>query len=173
MGIPQVSRAETVTCYVSFPTEPGTGPLRRALRQAGIQVLLPVTVPPGDLDWVMDPGPSSNGQDRGGKPPEGAGGLLGRTAIARAQVLIVPALAVDVLGHRLGQGGGYYDRALPLAGPDAPVVALLHTDEFLRPAPGQVPVQGQGQGLVPALPHDRGVDLVAVPNEIIRIERDR
>jgi len=160
-GLPEVRRAGTVTCYVSFPTEPGTGPLRLALREAGIRVLLPVTLPRGVLDWVADPGPSPDGEDRGGDPPAGAGPRLGRAAIGTADVLLVPALAVDALGHRLGQGGGYYDRALPLARPDAPVVALLHADEFWD----------AGAGTVPSLPHDRGVDVVALPGGIVRIPR--
>jgi 5-formyltetrahydrofolate cyclo-ligase len=63
---------------------------------------------------------------------------------------VVPALAVDHRGARLGRGGGYYDRALSHARPDATLVAVLFDDELVDH--------------LPAEPHDRPVDAVVTPS---------
>ena len=64
--------------------------------------------------------------------------------------MLVPALATDVSGNRLGRGGGSYDRALARVGAQVPTIALLYDDEL--------------PGRVPALPHDRKVRAVARPS---------
>jgi 5-formyltetrahydrofolate cyclo-ligase len=87
---------------------------------------------------------------------EPAGRRLGPDAIARADVLVVPALAVDRAGRRLGQGGGSFDRALARARPDALVVALVHDDEV-------------SSGPLPVEPHDRAVDVVVTPERVLAV----
>jgi 5-formyltetrahydrofolate cyclo-ligase len=62
----------------------------------------------------------------------------------------MPALSVDRAGVRLGRGGGYYDRALLHARPDAVLVALVFDDEFVDE--------------LPAEPHDRRVTAVVTPS---------
>jgi 5-formyltetrahydrofolate cyclo-ligase len=78
--------------------------------------------------------------------PEPEGTLLGPEALGQADVVLVPALAVDRQGNRLGKGRGYYDAALQHAAPGAPVIALLFDDEVLAtPLPREdhdVPVTG-------------------------------
>jgi 5-formyltetrahydrofolate cyclo-ligase len=59
-------------------------------------------------------------------------------AVARADAVLVPALAVDRAGNRLGRGGGSYDRALARVGPLIPLIALLYDDELVD----RVPVEG-------------------------------
>jgi 5-formyltetrahydrofolate cyclo-ligase len=81
---------------------------------------------------------------------EPVGPRLGPTAIGTADIVVVPALAVARDGVRLGRGGGYYDRALRHARPDAVVVALLFDDEFVDE--------------LPAEPHDRRVTAVVTPS---------
>src|SRR4051795_12090177 len=123
---PDVTAARTVALYASAGTEPATGRLRAELRSRGVNVLLPVLRPDGDLDWAPDQGDASLVPGRFGiKEP--AGPWLGRNALAAAQVVLVPALAVDSSGARLGRGGGSYDRALPRVPEGVPVLALLHT----------------------------------------------
>ncbi len=100
--------ARTVAAYADIPGEPPTGSLRRVLRIGGVRVLLPLVVG-STLDWAVDddelrPGPL------GAPTPTGA--PLGATALRHADIVIVPALAVDRSGHRLGRGRGFYDRAL-------------------------------------------------------------
>ena len=45
--------------------------------------------------------------------------------------MLVPALAVDRRGVRLGRGAGFYDRSLPLAAPAARLVAVVRDDELV------------------------------------------
>ncbi|MGH3580223.1 MAG: 5-formyltetrahydrofolate cyclo-ligase, partial [Mycobacterium sp.] len=51
--------------------------------------------------------------------------------------VLVPALAVDRRGNRLGRGAGFYDRALPLADPDARLIAVVRDDELLDEVPAE------------------------------------
>lgn len=66
-------------------------------------------------------------------------------AAARGEidVVVVPALAVDARGYRLGYGAGYYDRTLPLYAPPAVAVAVAFDFQLLVDLPatgGDVPV---------------------------------
>jgi 5-formyltetrahydrofolate cyclo-ligase len=59
------------------------------------------------------------------------------------EVIVVPALAVDPAGHRIGYGGGYYDATLPRFVPPAIAVAVAFDFQLLAEAPvtdGDVPV---------------------------------
>ena len=68
-----------------------------------------------------------------------------------ADLVLLPALAVDRLGWRLGRGGGSYDRALTRVGTPIPTVALLYDGELLD--------------RVPAGRHDQRVRLIARPSQ--------
>ncbi len=158
LELPEVMAATCVCAYASMSSEPGTDRLRAALTAAGVRVLLPVVNQDGTLDWADDHGPLQRPAARLGGP-EPAGPRLGPGAIGAAQVLLIPALAVDTLGHRLGQGAGYYDRSLALTAHTASVVAIVHEAEVLDAAVEPVPVQ----------PHDRPVHIVATPRRCLRI----
>ncbi len=155
LEVPAVARARCVSLYASMPDEPGTEPLRAALARAGIRVLLPIVLADRRLDWADDVGELIPASGLGG--PEPAGPRLGETGIRRADALLIPALAVDTLGHRLGQGAGYYDRVLTLVDLRIPVIALVHDDEVLDAAIEAVPTQA----------HDRGVHAVATPRRYL------
>ena len=150
-GVPPV-----VAGYVSVGAEPGTRALLDALRARGARVLLPVLLPDNDLDW---------GHYRGAEHLERAGrGLLepdgdrlGPEAVAGARLVLLPGLAVDRRGVRLGRGGGSYDRVLARlargGGPDrARLVTLLYDAELLED--------------VPAEAHDRPVDAAVTPSGV-------
>jgi 5-formyltetrahydrofolate cyclo-ligase len=160
MRSPAMATARVVTCFLSAPTEPGTTPLRLALQRAGVRVLLPVVAEHGGqrgLDWAVDDGTSRPGAYL--SLPEPTGPRLGPRAIATADLVLVPALAVDTTGARLGQGGGFYDRALAMVRQGAVVVAVIHDEELLDAAVEQVPV----------LAHDRHVDAVLTPSRWVTI----
>jgi len=145
---PEVQMAGTIAAYYSVGAEPDTRGLLFALWKRGSYVLLPLLRPDGDLDWASYEGPESlvpgpRGLLEPGEPPRGPG------AVARADVVLAPALAVDRAGNRLGRGGGSYDRALARVGPLIPVIALLYDDELL--------------GHVPAEPHDTPVRAAVRP----------
>lgn len=120
----------TVLSYESLPHEPPTAAVNTALQSAGHRVLVPITLPDMRLEWcdLADP-------DR---TP------LGIDSPTRADLVLTPALAVDTAGTRLGQGGGCYDRVLPMLAEGTPFVVLLHpgevTDEPLPADPHDVPV---------------------------------
>ena len=134
LGWDEVRRAATVTAYVSVGSEPGTGLLLDALAAAGKRVLLPVVLPDLDLDWALYEGREHLAPAvRGLLEPTGP--RLGREAVAQADVVLVPGLAVSSRGERLGQGGGCYDRALTRVTAGTPVAVLLYDDEVGLPVP--------------------------------------
>lgn len=147
---PEVAKAQTVALYVSYGPEPGTSTLRKELRHRGVRVLLPVLLPDNDLDWAEDPGDADLYYPlRGPATPRGP--RLGVDAIGAADVVIVPGLAVDRDGVRLGQGGGSYDRVLARVPAGTPVLVLVYDSEVL------------GRGAVPADVHDRRVTGWVIP----------
>jgi 5-formyltetrahydrofolate cyclo-ligase len=148
LSLPETQMAGTVAAYYSIGGEPDTHGLIYALWKRGSYVLLPVLRPDGDLDWASYEGPHSlRPGPRGLTEP--AEPLRGVGAIASADLVLVPALAVDHSGLRLGRGGGSYDRALARVGDQVPTVALLYDQELLAE--------------VPAWPHDQRVRLIARP----------
>ena len=140
---PEVQMAGTIAAYYSVGAEPDTRGLVYALWKRGSYVLLPVLRPDGDLDWASYEGPDSllpgpHGLREPGEPPRGV------EAVTRADAVLVPALAVDRAGNRLGRGGGSYDRALARVGPLIPLIALVYDDELLDHVPAErhdVPVR--------------------------------
>jgi 5-formyltetrahydrofolate cyclo-ligase len=136
---PLLGSARRVASYVSVGTEPPTAALM-ALRP---DVLLPVLLPDGDLDWAVagDLQPGPHGLLEPGGP------RLGVDALATCDLVLVPALAVDRSGTRLGRGGGSYDRALARTG--ARTVALLYDGELVDELPTE--------------PHDVRVRAVVTP----------
>ncbi len=122
-----------VAVFISSDQEPQTAKFRARCRARATPVLLPILCPDQDLDWAWDTGHERPGPHPGLREP--TGDALGRAALAQARLIIVPALAVDYRGMRLGQGGGSYDRALRRAHPQAVVVALVHPHEVLPVVP--------------------------------------
>ena len=150
---PEVRRAATVAAYVSVGTEPGTGPLLSALAETGRPVLLPVLLPDGDLDWAVHTGDADLVRARRGML-EPAGPTLGPDAVASADAVLVPGLAVSDRGDRLGRGGGSYDRALARVPASTFTCVLLHDGEVGLP--------------VPVDAHDRPVVAAAIPSGLRR-----
>jgi 5-formyltetrahydrofolate cyclo-ligase len=149
LELPQAQMAGTIAAYYSLASEPDTHGLVYALWKRGGYVLLPLLRPDADLDWASYEGPDSLRPGPRGiaEPGEPARGL---DAVARADLVLVPALAVDRGGIRLGRGGGSYDRALARVGPGVPTIALVYDGELLDK--------------IPADEHDQRVRLVARPS---------
>jgi 5-formyltetrahydrofolate cyclo-ligase len=145
-----LGEAGLVAVYLSVGTEPDTAALIETLRVASVPMIAPVLLPDGDLDWAAVSTETTRPGLRGTVEP--AGPRLGVDAIAAAKVVLVPALAVDESGHRLGRGGGSYDRALTRVRSSSRVLAVVHDDEVID--------------VVPAVAHDRRVDGVLTPSGV-------
>jgi 5-formyltetrahydrofolate cyclo-ligase len=138
----------TLAAFVPDPSEPGADRLPDAYGELGADVLLPVIPSEGRvLDWAVYTGELETGRFGLSHP---VGPRLGPTAIQDADAIVVPALAVDRFGMRLGRGGGYYDRALVHARPDAVLVTVVFDDERVDELPREV--------------HDRPVRAVVTPS---------
>lgn len=134
LDLPEAGMAGTVAAYLSIGTEPQTDRLVFALWKRGSYVLLPVLRADNDLDWASYEGPDSLVPGRRGLPQPDQP-LRGTGAIASADLVIVPALAVDRRGYRLGRGGGSYDRALARVGAAVPTIALVYDGELIEQVP--------------------------------------
>jgi 5-formyltetrahydrofolate cyclo-ligase len=137
---PVVSSRSTVCAYVPVGTEPGSIEMLDMLLRRSGRVLLPVARTTGDglplpLRWggyrpgALIPGPWGLLE-----PPEP---VLPESALAEATLVIVPALAVDRRGVRLGRGRGFYDRSLHGRDPQARLVAMVRDVEFVDELPAE------------------------------------
>ncbi|WP_119292536.1 5-formyltetrahydrofolate cyclo-ligase [Streptomyces sp. YIM 130001] len=161
-GLDELARARTVAAYVSVGREPGTRALLDTLHARGTRVLLPVLLPDNDLDWGVYRGPER--LVRAGRGLlEPAGERLGPEAVTGADAVLLPGLAVDGRGMRLGRGGGSYDRVLARlerarvhpAHPAHPaLIVLLYDDEVVAHVPEE--------------PHDRPVHAAVTPRAVRR-----
>lgn len=157
LGLVRHESADTVASYLSLPGEPGTGPLTDGLHRLGVRVLLPVLRADNDLDW----GELTHGETRTGRRglSEPTGPALGANAIQAAGLIVCPGICGTPDGHRLGRGGGSYDRTLARALPGSVRCLLLYDDEVVDD--------------VPTEPHDERVDVIATPSRLIRVSPGR
>jgi 5-formyltetrahydrofolate cyclo-ligase len=139
--IPEVAAATCVATYAARPTEPGTAEMLERLAARGVRVLLPVLGAGLQRDWAEYAGPADLQVRAPGRPPEPGTAPLGPEALALADVVVAPALAVDSRGVRLGQGGGWYDRVLTGLRPGSRVIAVVFPEEVYDAATRPLPVQ--------------------------------
>jgi 5-formyltetrahydrofolate cyclo-ligase len=160
LELPELAHARTVAAYVSVGSEPGTLALLDALHARGVRVLLPALLPDNDLDWGSYVGEGSLARvQHGGKMAlfEPTGTRLGPHAVTEADAVLLPGLAVDARGMRLGRGGGSYDRVLARlerADVRPALVVLLYDTEVVE--------------RVPAEEHDRPVHAAVTPSAVHR-----
>ncbi|MER8067288.1 5-formyltetrahydrofolate cyclo-ligase [Streptomyces sp. NPDC094034] len=161
LDLPELARARTVAAYVSVGREPDTRALLDALRARGVRVLLPVLLADNDLDWAQyEGGDRLAPAGRGLLEPDGT--RLGVDAVLDAEVVLLPGLAVDGRGMRLGRGGGSYDRVLgrlARAGAEPALTVLLYENEVVA--------------RVPEEPHDHPVRAVVTPGGVRRFDDRR
>lgn len=130
----------TVCAYVPIGSEPGSLALLDELLARGTRVLLPVA----RHDEAGAPTPLRWGEYRPGRLVDAPFGLRepaapwrAADAVADADVVLIPALAVDRSGMRLGRGAGFYDRSLGWARPAALLVAVVRDEELVARVPAE------------------------------------
>nr|WP_163760470.1 5-formyltetrahydrofolate cyclo-ligase [Mycobacterium botniense] len=133
-----VTGADTVCAYVPVNAEPGSIDMLDVLRHRAGRVLLPVARTTDDdiplaLRWgEYRPGRLVTARFGLLEPPEP---WLPPSALAQAVLVLVPALAVDRRGVRLGRGRGFYDRSLVYRNPNARLVAVIRDQELVDELP--------------------------------------
>ena len=150
---PEIENAQVIASYISYGDEPNTDELNKAILKSGKKLLLPRITSDSEvpsLDWVNWNGDSEQLAIRGKimepiGPRESNLGLI--------DVVIAPALHIDSQGFRLGQGGGYYDRALSEI--NAWKIALIFPEET-------------SEELLPRESHDVAVNAYATYEKIVR-----
>lgn len=137
---------QKLACYLPFGNEPDTELFIDWALENAIEVLLPISHENGTLTWVRFDGETAPGIFGFAEPVGEAVQPIG------IDLAVIPALAVDKKGNRLGKGKGYYDRALQEFNPLPPVVAVVHSHELLD----QIEIEG----------HDHPVDAAVTPGGI-------
>jgi len=150
LTLPEWQNARTVHIYIgALPGEVRTLPIIRWCWDEGRNVIVPVVGKDGDMGHVfLAPATALATTRWGGLEPRDAEPADPLTA----DVVIVPGVAFDRSGNRLGMGGGFYDRFLSTV--TTPKIALAHAFQIVD--------------AVPVNSHDRRVDLIVTPDEVIR-----
>ena len=149
LALPEVAAAGTVMAFWSFGSEVQTSALIERLHQAGTRVVLP-RVADGELATVAyRPGDPVAATSFGAMEPLG----VELVPAEEVDVVIVPGVAFDRRGGRVGYGGGFYDRLFART-PSVPAVAVAFAVQLVDEVP-----QGRGDSLV---------DVIVTEDEVIR-----
>ena len=152
LELPELAGARVILGYAALPNELDPAPAIWRLRKRGVRIAYPRIEAPGVLDihfvdheLELIPGPFGLAQ-----PSAHAA----RVPHALVDAVILPAVAFDEQGMRLGYGGGYYDRLLPLLRDDCARIGVVFDEQILSE--------------IPAEEHDARVDVVITPARLIR-----
>lgn len=135
-----------VGCYLSFGAEPRTWEFVKTAQSDGYTIACPRTAELGRMEFAEFDGETLK-SSLGFEEPTGP--AISATLL---ELLIIPALAIDKNGERLGRGGGYFDRFLPEVG--CPIAAVVFDGEVVESLPSE--------------PHDISVDYAVTQSEILR-----
>jgi 5-formyltetrahydrofolate cyclo-ligase len=150
LALPELEKATTVLAFASIRNEVRTRPIIEAVHGAGKRVALPRVVEGGLMLHLVEPNTELvDGAFSVLEPPEGAP----RIRPSDVEFALIPALAVDPRGYRIGYGGGYYDKLLPMLR-GATACAVAYDFQLIAE--------------VPELPFDAAVDLVVTDARVIR-----
>ena len=149
---PEIVSARTICSYFSYAEEPSTTEINLAFLKDGKRLLLP-RVNGVEIEWVQWNGDLSQLKITK-KSTEPIGPAV--TDISDVGAIVVPALRIDQDGYRMGQGGGFYDRALPTM--TGWKIGLVHPGELTSET-------------LPREEHDFPLDAAATPSLVVRFKR--
>jgi 5-formyltetrahydrofolate cyclo-ligase len=149
---PEIVSATTIASYISYEFEPSTVEINEAFLRDGKVLVLP-RINGDQLEWVRWNGDPAQLVAKK-KILEPVGDPL--TGLSQIQAIVVPALKIDQSGFRLGQGGGYYDRALKNL--NAWKIGLVYAGEL-------------SSEVLPHESHDVPLDAAATPSIVVRFNR--
>jgi 5-formyltetrahydrofolate cyclo-ligase len=157
LELPELTSSATILAYAALPNELDPMPAIWRLRKRGVRIAYPRIEAPGvlgmhyvDHEMELVPGPFGLAQ-----PSEHAAHAPHECIDA----VIVPGVAFDVQGTRLGYGGGYYDRLLPMMRRECVRIGVAFDEQVLEH--------------IPTEEHDECVDIVVTPARIIRPDTPR
>ena len=149
---PEIVSASTIASYLSYDFEPSTVEINEAFLRDGKTLVLP-RINGNHLEWVTWNGdPNQLIAKKKFMEPQGEA----LKDLSQISAVIVPALRIDQSGYRLGQGGGYYDRALPHL--TAWRIGLIYAGEL-------------NSEELPHEAHDIPLDAAASPSIVVRFNR--
>ena len=153
LSLPVLGDARVVMAYAASAEELDPAPAIAALHDAGKRVVLPRIEAPGVLglyevasDEELEPGALGIRQPHADAP---------RVAAELVDAVIVPGVAFDANGRRLGYGGGYYDRLLPRLREDCERIGFCYDEQLVD--------------LVPVAEHDEHMHVIVTPTRVIRL----
>ena len=150
LSLPEVEQAHTLLLFCGMDAEPDTSRLFAPLLARGKRIVLPRMLPGRQMEVrQFYPDHPLAMHPFGILEPDECSPLIAPEDI---DLVLVPALCYDKKGFRLGMGGGYYDRWLT---------------RYSGPAMGLCR-EGLLQNALPFEPHDRPVDVVITPTQVIR-----
>lgn len=151
LAMPDVRAAQIVLAYAATPEELDPAAAIDELRALGVTIAFPRVESPGVLGLhavtaedelvpgvfgIMEPAPDA---------PE--------VSPESVDAVIVPGVAFDEDCWRLGYGGGYYDRLLPLLSADCARIGIAYDEQILP--------------RIPAAEHDVRLDAVVTPTRVV------
>lgn len=154
LALPVLQDARFVLAYGASAEELGLEPTAQALRERGVRVVYPRIIDAGALELHL----VSDESDL----VRGAFGILEPSPEAPVvapdsiDVVLVPGVGFDAHGFRVGYGGGYYDRLLPLL-ENAVRVGIAFDEQLLAK-----PLHREE--------HDEPVDVIVTPTQVIPAE---
>ena len=153
LSLPEYRRAATVMAYIPLPDELDISPATRAAWGQGKVVVMPRII------WAqheLRPIVTHNLEEdlmasrHGLREPAGSEEL----SLSKIDLAIVPAVGFDRRGHRMGRGGGFYDRFLARPELRASTVGITFEKQILKE--------------LPVLSHDRRVQMIVTDNGVHR-----
>ncbi|MGI6574576.1 MAG: 5-formyltetrahydrofolate cyclo-ligase [bacterium] len=152
-SLPIYKKAQKVMFYVGVEQEVNTTPLIARALAAGKDISVPICVVK-ERKLIVSQLADLRELERGYYGLlEPAAGYVRPREPGELEIVIVPGLAFDPEGNRLGQGGGYYDRFITQLQPDTTLIALAFAVQVVE----QIPTE----------PHDRPIHILVTPNQII------